>query len=221
MLFYFLRFRLFYIKDMEKLTRKQRENKRRKFDIIEAALISFAKKGFHGATMAEISSQAELPLATIYGLFRSKEKIYFELLKIKGRQLTNSIEKAIENKKAHPLERLKKGMDEHYFFCLENKNFTKIYLEERQRLWELLQKDLKCEIKILLGRLFNLFADVFKDGIDKGYFKSYCPRELSELFVSIITSAASSWLVNREDDERFREKLENRFDIFSSGLLKN
>jgi len=206
---------------MEKITRKQRENKRRKFDIIEAALNSFAKKGFHGATMAEISNESELPLATIYGLFKGKEKIYFELLKIKGKELTKLIEKAVEDKNVSPLERLKKGMDEHFYFCLENKNFTKIYLEERQRLWGLFQEDLKCEIKILLDRLFNLFSVVFEEGIDRGQFKPYPAKDLSELYVSIITSAASSWLINKENELKFRIRLDTGFEIFTSGLLKN
>lgn len=206
---------------MEKITRKQRENKRRKFDIIEAALNSFAKKGFHGATMAEISNECQLPLATIYGLFKSKEKIYFELLKIKAKELTKLIEKAVEDKSISPIERLKKGMDEHFYFCLENKNFTKIYLEERQRLWGLFQEDLKCEIKILLDRLFNLFSGVFEEGIDRGQFKPYPAINLSELYVSVITSAASSWLINKENELKFRKRLDTGFEIFTSGLLKN
>jgi AcrR family transcriptional regulator len=206
---------------MDKLTRKQRENKRRKFDIIEAALSCFAKKGFHGATMAEISNESELPLATIYALFKSKEKIYFQLLKIKGKELTRLIENAVNDKNISPLERLKKGMDEHFYFCLQNKNFTKIYLEERQRLWGIFQGDLKCEIKILLDRLFNLFADIFTEGIDANQFKPYSARDLSEIYVSMITSAASSWLINRETELKFKKRLDTGFEIFSSGLLKN
>ncbi|MDY0132972.1 MAG: TetR/AcrR family transcriptional regulator [Desulforegulaceae bacterium] len=206
---------------MEKLTRKQKEIKRRKLDIIEAALICFAKKSFHGATMSEISTQSELPLATIYSLFKSKENIYFELLKIKGKELTKTIKEAIENKETHPLERLRKGMNEHYFFCLENKDFTKIYLQERQGFWELFEENLKYEIKILVEKLLSLFTDVFNDGIDKGYFKSYSTKELSELFISIITSSASSWIINREDNQKFKQRLDNGFQIFTSGLLKN
>jgi AcrR family transcriptional regulator len=206
---------------MEKITRKQKENKRRKFDIIEAALNSFAKKGFHGATMAEISNESELPLATIYALFKSKEKIYFELLTIKGKELTKLIENAVADKNVSALKRLEKGMEKHFYFCLENKNFTKIYLEERQRIWAFLEDDLKSEVKILLDRLFNLFADVFTEGIDKGQFKNYPARELSEIFVSMITSAASSWLINKETEAKFKKRLDTGFEIFSSGLLKN
>jgi hypothetical protein len=142
-------------------------------------------------------------------------------LTIKGKELTKLIENAVADKNVSALKRLEKGMEKHFYFCLENKNFTKIYLEERQRIWAFLEDDLKSEVKILLDRLFNLFADVFTEGIDKGQFKNYPARELSEIFVSMITSAASSWLINKETEAKFKKRLDIGFEIFSSGLLKN
>jgi len=205
---------------MDKLTRKQREDKRKKFDIIQAALTAFAAKGFHGATMAEISTESEFPLATIYKLFGSKEQIYFELLKKKGEELTSYIELSISDKTVSPKIRLKKGLDTHYRFCKKNRDFTKIYLEERQRLGTILPEDLKNRTGKLLDKLFNLFAGVLQEGIDKGHFEPYSNRDTAEIFVSIISSAASNWLIYNESDQRLEKRLNTGFEIFIRGICK-
>ncbi len=46
---------------MTELTRKEREKKRKRDEILEASLSVFVQKGYHGATMAEISQASEYP----------------------------------------------------------------------------------------------------------------------------------------------------------------
>ena len=51
--------------------------KDKKGQIIEAAVLVFAQKGFSGAIMAEIAAQAGIGKGTIYEYFDSKENLFF------------------------------------------------------------------------------------------------------------------------------------------------
>lgn len=203
---------------MGKPDRKQREEKRKKYDIIQAALSAFASKGFHGATMAEISAESQFPLATIYKLFGSKEKIYFELLIIKGSELTSLIEISVSDQNLSPEQKLRKSIETHYDFCINNKEFTKIYLEERQRLGSILPWTLKEKISGLLAKLLNIFTAVFQEGIDKGKFKPYSSKEAAELFIGMISTAVSSWLINNENSEILKKRLDTSLSVFIGGV---
>jgi TetR/AcrR family transcriptional regulator len=55
-----------------------RDRNRRR--ILDAAIEIFARRGFDGASIAEIADQATLPKANVYYYFESKEKIYSTII---------------------------------------------------------------------------------------------------------------------------------------------
>ncbi len=59
--------------------RKERLTKMRSAQILDAALKVFAKKGFRGATIREIASEAGVAEGTIYNYFQSKEDLLLSL----------------------------------------------------------------------------------------------------------------------------------------------
>ena len=58
--------------DKKKISKKEKRNQ-----IIKAAAIVFARKGFAGTTMNEIAVQAMIGKGTIYEYFNSKEALFF------------------------------------------------------------------------------------------------------------------------------------------------
>jgi len=205
---------------MEQLTRKDREDRRKKYDIIYVAVSEFSSKGFYGTTMADISKSSEFPLATIYRLFESKEQIYFELLDKKARELIFSIENTIQNSIQGTVHKLKNGLCAYCNFCIENREFTKIYLEERQRLDRILNPDHKNHILLMIKNVFLLFEKVFQEGIDKDEFKPYSSKEMGILFVGMITSVLSNWVIYQTSDEDLKSKFDMGFEIFTQGIFR-
>lgn len=61
---------------MTKLSRRQREKKRRETDIIDAAEIIFARDGFENASMNAIANKAEFSKRTLYKYFEDKIDLY-------------------------------------------------------------------------------------------------------------------------------------------------
>ena len=65
---------------MHKSQRKERELKRTRRDILEAAARAFVRKGYHGTTMEEVAHEAEYSVASLYTYFKGKESLYLCLL---------------------------------------------------------------------------------------------------------------------------------------------
>ncbi|MBI2845964.1 MAG: TetR/AcrR family transcriptional regulator [Chloroflexi bacterium] len=59
--------------------RKEQLESERKAQILRAALTVFARKGFRGATIAEIAKKAGVSEGTIYNYFRNKEDLLLSL----------------------------------------------------------------------------------------------------------------------------------------------
>ncbi|MFD2444697.1 TetR/AcrR family transcriptional regulator [Bacillus sp. CGMCC 1.16607] len=72
---------------------------KRKQEILESALICFAKKGFETSTVDDIVAQSGISKGAIYNYFKSKEEIYLELMSQKTENNFNEIKKAIDEYK--------------------------------------------------------------------------------------------------------------------------
>jgi AcrR family transcriptional regulator len=70
--------------------RKEKEKLIRRNDIINAAEIIFAAKGFEYATMDDIAKEAGFTKKTLYSYFNSKEELYYEIM-LRGFKTLNSI----------------------------------------------------------------------------------------------------------------------------------
>ncbi len=77
-------------------TRRQRERERHRREVLEAAEVVFAEKGFHGAAVQEIAERAEFAVGSIYNMFESKTAIYEELLATRAQQYIAQVKSSIE-----------------------------------------------------------------------------------------------------------------------------
>lgn len=71
------------------LSRKERERLARRADIVNAAMIVFAYRGFADATLEEIAEKAEYGKGTIYSYFQSKEELFDAVLEEGMNRLIN------------------------------------------------------------------------------------------------------------------------------------
>ncbi len=63
-----------------KLSRREKEKKRHKKEIMEAALKLFSDKGFYNVSVQEIAEASEFGIGTLYSFFKSKEALFEELM---------------------------------------------------------------------------------------------------------------------------------------------
>ncbi|MDD3275094.1 MAG: helix-turn-helix domain containing protein, partial [Candidatus Omnitrophica bacterium] len=62
------------------LSRKERDRKLRRADILKAAEHLFALKGYHKATIRDIAKEAQYATGTVYLHFKDKGDLYLALL---------------------------------------------------------------------------------------------------------------------------------------------
>jgi TetR/AcrR family transcriptional regulator len=207
--------------------RRQREQLRRREEILDAALRVFAIRGYDGTTMAEISRTAEYPLATIYKIFPSKEKIYLELVDSYVRQLEERLVAAVKLIDRSPLERLESCARIKAEFFQQNKDYLKVFLAEHGQIelamlpgtrateepWQALEHTYQ--------RMTDLYADLFAEGIANGDFKPLPPRDLGVLYLAMTNAMAWQWLVADTEQRNLGDQMQYVLKILSGGICRH
>ncbi|MDQ3107423.1 MAG: TetR/AcrR family transcriptional regulator [Actinomycetota bacterium] len=91
---------------------------RRRRQLLDVALDRFAAKGFHATSMEEIAEAAGVTKPVLYQHFRSKRKLYLELLDDVGGQLMEAIGKATAAADT-PRRQVESGMAAYVAFMTE------------------------------------------------------------------------------------------------------
>jgi TetR/AcrR family transcriptional regulator len=84
---------------MSKLSRKEREKRRRKETILDAAESVILSKGMESAHMNEIAERAELSKGTLYLYFKNKNELYLGLCERGSEQLNSLMAKVLASDK--------------------------------------------------------------------------------------------------------------------------
>lgn len=118
---------------MVPLSRKERDRLLRQDDILRAAERVFAIKGYHKATIQDISKDAQYATGTIYLYFKDKEELYFTLIKKKVHTLISLVKEKV-NQTEDVKEKIKVLIQEQLGFFEENQDFFRIYSSEKEAL---------------------------------------------------------------------------------------
>lgn len=203
---------------MPELSRREREQQRKRTEILEAALTVFAQKGYHGATMAQISQSSEYPLGTIYKFFPGKEQIYHELVIGKGRELGQILLEISEDRSLSPMERIRKSLLGNAGFFVRNKEFIRIYISGKSHVDAPLLTNFHKSVNKMHDKMIDLYSDLFQEGIDDAEFTAYPSREMATLFSGIVNASIWVWLAEKEEDAELANRLERAFTIFTGGI---
>ncbi len=232
------------------ISRRERDDQRRKDEILDAALSIFATQGFHGATMAQISQEAQYPLGTIYKYFSSKKQIYHDLVMERVHQLGQILISISNKKELTAREKLKESLFAKAKFYRSNSDFIRIYISERSNIDAVMLPKLNEKVNRMHQKMITLFQKIFEQGIEDE-FKPYPTREMATLFTEIAHSVAWSSLFHngnsessdndnkdrqnidkkkidntniyepeQGDEEILNKRLNMVFDIFMSGVAK-
>ncbi len=203
---------------MAEPTRREREQKRKKKEILSASLSIFAEKGYHGTTMAEISQVSEYPLGTIYKFFPGKEDIYQHLVVGKGIELGEKLIRIFEDKSLTPLARLRESLLGNVDFFVANREFIRIYISGKSSVDAPLLTNFHKSVNKLHDQMIELYCTLLEEGIGAGEFKDFAPKEMAMIFSGIVNSCIWVWLVEKEDDDALATRLERAFSMFTRGV---
>ncbi len=202
------------------LSRKERDDLRKRNEILEAALEIFASRGFHSTTMAQISKVSQYPLGTIYKYFPGKKEMYHDLVINRVRDLGVILAEIRTNDSFGLCDKLKACLKAQADFYKANQEVVKIYISERSTIDAVGMPKLNEKVNSFHDKMVALFQDLFEQGIKSRDFKAYPPRDMAELYADIVHSAAWASLFREEDETQTDRRLSMIFDMFTNGIKK-
>ncbi|WP_025025790.1 TetR/AcrR family transcriptional regulator [Caldalkalibacillus mannanilyticus] len=177
-------------KQIPSLVKDPKLVKKRREQMIEAAVSLFIEKGFHKTTTREIAAKAGFSIGTLYEYIQSKEDVLYLVCDSIHQQVEDRLLEAMKEKE-NSLESLKAAM-KHYFMVLNDMQdqVLLIYQETKS-----LPKDTLHYVLSREEQITEIFEEVLKKGIEDGSIH-LDPREI-KLMAHNIVVLGEMWVFRR------------------------
>lgn len=152
--------------------------------IRQAAIKVFSEKGYHKATTDRMAEEAGVAVGTIYNYFHNKQDILeyiFEVEFDKRKQFYEEIKK--EN--LHPVEKISRIIEKHFYEVRDNPRLIKIILTERPF-------TRTCPAR--RAGLRQFMEEIIADGVKEGYFRDVDDEILAMMLFGIIEYVMDEYL---------------------------
>ncbi len=176
------------------LSRRTREKRIKRDEILRAAKVVFAERGFDGAVLDEIAWLAEFSKGAIYGYFKNKEDLFISLIDEELNKLSK-ITKAVVESSASPIEKIKALVQRSLAFFESNSEFFCIFMPERGGFTK--KQHPKIMKKVLPKYLkdIEMVAQIMAEGIKGGVIKDIEPTALTHILLGLIHSTVGRWMM--------------------------
>jgi AcrR family transcriptional regulator len=203
---------------MERVPRKERERKRRQREFLETAEEIFSRKGFHSATIQEISEKSEFAVGSIYHMFRNKDEIYTALLEMRLEEYLSLLEDRINNSHG-PLEKVQALIEAKFRYFSEHKPFLRLFLDTTLGTgWDVQIGG----VEKLMSRYedyLTLLTGIFEEGIKKKLFAGNDPIGMALAMEGMVRAFVTFW-VRHEEDQIPLPDFSTIKEILLRGILK-
>ena len=205
--------------------RREREKKMRRRQIMDAAKMVFASKGFGGATMENIAEKAEFSPATLYLYFKNKDALFASLNLRMLQDLIARMDDVRDQKNLSPEKRimaLEKALYDVYLS--DPLNVVNVLRFQSKGRLRNLSPELSSEIRDCTKQYIKAIADLFEEGVREGVFLDCHPVAFAEIIWSVFTG-----LVLYEDTKKglnegkdlLEPTLIMALEILGRGIMKN
>jgi len=162
--------------------RKEREKKMRRQQIMDAAKKVFASKGLGGATVENITEEAELSPATLYLYFKNKDELFASLNLRMLEALIAKMESVRYQGNLNPEKKIKEPQKALYEVYLTDPlnvvNVLRFQSKERLRN---LSPQLSSKIREHTQKYMKAIADIFENGVKEGIFLDRHPAAFADI----------------------------------------
>ena len=182
----------------------------RKEDIIKIASKLFAKKSYHDVKMDEIADELGIAKGTIYLYFKSKEKLYLEILEESYESIEALLEKEIANDEPAPIK-LRKTLTIIFSFYRRNLDVLKILSRDETHL---IKEHYEFTEHWRLRRI-KLYEKILHKGVSKGSFVVQNPILTSLIIFGLVRSVMFFY----SSEKTSSEIAEEVYDVIANGIL--
>ncbi len=180
------------------LSRREREKRRQREEMLTAALGLFSEKGFHNVSMQEIGETAEFAIGTLYKFFQNKEDLYRALVLEQFDRFEMALKVAIDGSEDE-IEKLRNFIRVHGEMFKNNLPFVRLFLAESKGASFNLKAGLDAELRERVEIFLKKLALVFESGMKKKRFQKIAdPMTLAVALDSVIDAFLLRWLASPE-----------------------
>lgn len=203
---------------MKKLSRKEREYRIRREEILKAAESVFAQKGFYNSTVAEIAKESEFAIGTIYQFFKNKEELYYIMMIEKFDLLYSTLLTGV-GKNIKCSEKLLCLVEIVFSFIEGNVDFFKIFTWELNVLNSNMNNRLKDQLVAKHFAYIKLISDTIKEGFQEGVLKKGNADDLSTALLGMMNIFSFNWIYNQRQDS-LKTKAPIIVNLFLNGAIR-
>lgn len=175
------------------MTGVSEETSDKKQRIMDAAIKLMSEKGYHGATTAAIAKEAGVSQGIIFHYFKSKEELFFSLLKEESRKFREKIKKSI-GEEENPLKKIEIVVQTYcHLVKKEEKSFE--FLTKQVRGSGLNFEKIK---EFGLTGSVKLIRQILKEGIDQGVIKEIDLDTATACLFGMMDHNALRWMIYRK-----------------------
>jgi AcrR family transcriptional regulator len=204
--------------EQEKLSRKEREYRRHRQEILEAALELFSQNGFHNVSMNESAQKAEFAVGTMYKFFENKEDLYKALVLEQADKFHRTLTAAIKGP-GDEIEKIRNYTRAKGEVFTANVQMIRLHFAETRGASFNVRAGLDSEIRGRYGHFLETLASVFASGMEKKRFKKIAdPYHLAVAIDSLANAFLFLWL-EAPDRHPYPEDPDVILDILFKGLV--
>jgi AcrR family transcriptional regulator len=184
--------------------RRRLTGEERRTGILDAALATFSKSGYHSASIDDIAREAGVSKALIYEHFASKQELYADLIARNARELTQRIGAALVGVELESgAARLATGLDAFFAFVEERRDAWRMLFREAAdpetaAVLDRMLEQVTAEVTVLISQ------DPGASSLDSAE-EQRALRMLAEMLVGGTQSLANWWTEN--PDAAAREQM--------------
>jgi TetR/AcrR family transcriptional regulator, fatty acid metabolism regulator protein len=181
----------------------------------QAALKVFSSKGYHKATMQEIAVEAGFGKGTLYWYWKSKEELYFSLVRQMHEEFLHVVEAAAREEGGFFDKIIWMG-DQITELYHRNRDFCKLSWKMRAEELETFSPEYVEQLHDYVKRTKQELAKIVRHGIEEGALPQVDPYYLACILLGLIEGMEIQWL---EDSQSF--DLGEGMEIGFNFLLNN
>ena len=198
-----------------KLSRKEREKKARKMEILESAARLFSDKDFHEVTVEEIARDVELSKGTLYLYFKNKDDLFFSIVVEKTQDLSRKLKDAVESCDSFDTC-LRNVVAIHCRFFQENVAFFKIMQSEKTRMSTESHYRLHEYVEEVFETYMVILSGLVRKGQKQGVLRGGDPLPLVKALRGILNSFIFYYVFSQQKGSLIGER-DTIVDLFLNG----
>lgn len=160
--------------------------------LIDAAERVFAERGYEKTRMQDIAAESGLAMATVYGVVASKEELYAEVHRIRGRAMLEAAIKATVGV-GSAFEAFLAGISAYTEFLVGHQHYLQLHLHESQP-WAVQPRFHSDEQAQLWKEGLSLTTEVLRAAIAEGSVVDENPTVLSRLMIAAHQVFLAEWV---------------------------